>query len=90
MYQINTQILSIHPYQFPINSYFKLDDRESKKKFAERVFIETDRPMLLNENESMKRFTNLYFSFQSGKIVTLREGINNIDNRELYNILIKL
>ena len=88
-HRLLTQISSIWSLLEPY-SYFKLDDRESKKKFAERVFIETDRPMLLNENESMKRFTNLYFSFQSGKIVTLREGINNIDNRELYNILIKL
>jgi hypothetical protein len=55
--------------------------KSEQKKFAMKVFE------VNNKNFSNKRHTGLFFGLKDGKIKSVRDYINNMNNKELYNIL---
>jgi hypothetical protein len=54
----------------------------NQKLYAEQVFKRT-------VEENIKLFTGLFFNLANGKVSSVREYINKVDNKILYNLLIE-
>lgn len=69
------------------NAWVELQDfkpknitKEEKKKFAMNVFR-------IAKAYDLEKFTGFFFAANDGKIESMREGLRNMDNKKLYEIL---